>query len=237
MTLSKFQAIQTALTGDWDTAIHLNIELLKETPDDIETLNRLAFAYGIVGNHDMAKKTYEKVLEVDIQNPIALRGLKRLTTTQSDCNKEYSSHASQKFTNMFLEESGKTKIINLANVAGPKILSALRTGEQLVLSVKRSKVFVLDWQKQYVGMIPDNIGNRLIKFLTGGNCYEAYVKCIAVNKVTIFVKETKRVNKFKDQASFLSTGIGVSFSSIDTPHKDYSRFKMPLWSSPSEETV
>lgn len=233
MTSLKSQAIQTALTGDWDHAIVLNLQLLKETPDDIETLNRLAFAYAIVGNTDKAKQTYQKVLILDIQNPIALRGLKRLNSPKTDHVKDLTSCASQKFTNMFLEESGKTKIISLANVAETKIISGLRTGEQLILCIKRSKVFVLDWQKQYIGVVPDNIGNRLIKFLNGGNCYEAYIKSIEDNKVSVFVKETKRASKFKNQASFLSTS-GAFMTVEATGNKDYSRLKLSTL-SPSED--
>ena len=65
----KSQAIQTALTGDWQTAIILNLQLLEENPEDIETLNRLAFAYTILGKVKEAKQTYQKVLHLDTQNP------------------------------------------------------------------------------------------------------------------------------------------------------------------------
>lgn len=210
MTPLKIQAIQTALVGDWETAIILNQELLKTNPDDIETLNRLAYAFTIIGKTRDAKNTYKKVLELDTQNPIALKNLKRLGTQPST---KYSLRSSspipfynvKRVGNMFIEESGKTKVIDLLNIADPKIVSLLRTGESLTLCVKRLKIFVLNAQDKYIGMLPEDIGKRLIKFLHGGNQYEAYVKAAENHRVTAFIKETKRAQRFKNQPSFIQT--------------------------------
>lgn len=207
----KTQAIQTALSGNWNQAIALNLELLDETPDDIDTLNRLAFAYTFIGKIKEARTTYQRVLTIDEQNPIATKNLKRLRgTTPGDnqTNKDSGLTASTPhatlLNNMFLEENGKTKVIELVNVAEGKTIIHLRTGEFLQLQIKRSKVFVLDSEKQYIGVIPDDIGRRLIKFMVGGNVYEAYVKSIEEHRLTIFIKETKRSKKFKNQPSFIS---------------------------------
>ncbi len=167
MTPLKTQAIQTALTGDWENAITLNQSLLADDPDDIDTLNRLAFAYASVGNTKEAKNIYQKVLTLDTHNPIALRNLKRLSGNISvNTQKPKSfSHVS----NLFIEEPGKTKVIELLNIADKKVVAPLRSGEEVNLSIKRMKVFVLDSQKQYIGMLPDDIGLRLIRFMNGGN--------------------------------------------------------------------
>lgn len=208
MTAIKAQAIQTALMGDWENAITLNRQLLKENPQDIDTLNRLAFAFCVLGKIKEAKGTYQKVLNIDKKNPIALKNLKKLSGFQplpGDKGKKDKKGMLQIFThanNLFLEESGKTKIVELVNVAQPKVISSILTGEQLLLRVKRLKVFVLDEKNRYVGMLPDNIAKRLIVFIKGGNSYEAYVKSIQNNHVSVFIKETKRTNKFKNQPSF-----------------------------------
>ena len=60
MTASKDQAIQLALQGNWEKAIELNQQLLNETPSDIETLNRMAFAFIALGKSKDAMKAYEK---------------------------------------------------------------------------------------------------------------------------------------------------------------------------------
>ncbi|OGH41513.1 MAG: hypothetical protein A3H79_00015 [Candidatus Levybacteria bacterium RIFCSPLOWO2_02_FULL_36_8b] len=205
MTIVKNQAIQTALVGDWKTAIILNKELLVENPNDIETLNRLAFAFSVVGKTKDAKSTYQKVLELDNQNPIALKNLKRLTQSnvKNISNNHQSPFLAGQIDTMFIEESGKTKIIELVNITTPKTITRLMTGELLNLRIKRFKIFVLDRENEYIGMLPDDIGRRLIKFLKGGNNYEAYIKCVENHRVTIFIKETKRSARFKNQPSFI----------------------------------
>ena len=76
------------------------------------------------------------------------------------------------------------------------------------------KIFVLDQDKQFIGMLPDDIGRRLIRFMSSGNQYEAYVKSVDNNKVTIFARETKRTAKFKNQPSFLPTERVKLFSAL-----------------------
>lgn len=207
MTPLKSQAIQTALLGDWKNAIALNQELLKEDPHDVETLNRLAFAYFVLGKLKDAQSVYQKVLRLDSQNPIATKNLKRLAGKNSKRNvlKTIVSPtlALQKDT-MFLEESGKTKVIELINIAEPKVITSLMTGEFLTLRIKRLKIFVIGGSEQYVGMLPDDIGKRLIKLLKGGNCYQACVKSIQNRNIAIFIKETKRATRYKFQPSFVS---------------------------------
>ncbi len=212
MIPSKTLAIQNALRGNWDQAIAINVELLKENSTDIETLNRLAFAYAISGNVKDAKKTYQKVLDIDTVNSIALRGIKRLngiTPVKKTKEKGAKHVAPSKITTfinvsgIFLEETGKTKVIDLVNIADSKTIAKLRTGESVTLSIKRSKIFV-QIDKQYIGSLPDDIGRRLIRFMQGGNTYIAHTKAVKSNKIAIFVRETKRTTRFKHQPSFVS---------------------------------
>jgi len=203
MTQLKTQAIQTALLGDWTNAILHNKSILEETPEDIDALNRLAFALTSIGSIKEAKSLYQQVLTLDTQNPIALRNLKRLQDgiTPSKTSSLPPVHVS----NLFIEEPGRTKVIELLNVADKKVIAPLRSGETLLMVIKRMKIFMLDQEKQYIGMLPDDIGRRLIRFMNDGNQYEAYVKSVDGNRVTIFAREVKKTTKFKNQPSFLPT--------------------------------
>lgn len=193
------QAIQAILQGNWDKAIALSLLLVEQNPEDVEALNRLAFAYTAIGKITKARETYHKVLELDDCNPIALKKLKKLSDSTS--RKESFSTFSIN-TDMFLEEVGKTKVIALVNTAPPKVLRTLQSGQPLVLHIKRMKIFVLDEHEQFLGMLPDNISKRLIKFINGGNKYSLYVKAIESHTVAIFMKEIKRATRFKNQPSF-----------------------------------
>jgi tetratricopeptide (TPR) repeat protein len=197
MTPLKSQAIQTALVGDWNNAVNLNQQILVETPDDIDTLNRLAFAFLSLGQIKDAKNLYEKVLSLDMKNPIAIRNLKRLNDTKT-------KKSNIPLNNLFIEEPGKTKVIELLNVADKKVIAYLRSGERIELRIKRSKIFAIDSENQYIGMLPDDICQRLIKFMKAGNQYEAYIRTVDSNRACIFVRETKRIKKFRDQPSFVS---------------------------------
>ena len=196
----KNQAIQTALQGNWNEAITLNKGLIKENPEDIDALNRLALAYTILGKLREAKSAYQKVVNIDPLNSIALRNLKKLKDknfkiTPLSGNYQINTH--------FLEEPGKTKVIELINIAQAKVVENLRTGQSLTLSVKRLKLFAL-LETQYIGELPDDIAKRLIKFIKAGALYDAYVKSASTHKVNIFIKEVKRAKRYKDQPSFLS---------------------------------
>lgn len=197
MVSLKSQAIQIALVGDWEKAISINTLILQEEPNDIDTLNRLAFAYLSSGSINEAKSAYEKVLTLDMKNPIAIRNIKRLSGPSGK-----RSH--MLINNLFLEEPGKTKIFELINIADHKVIAHLRSGEKIELCIKRNKIFALDADKQYLGMLPDDTCQRLIRFMTGGNLYDAYIRTVNKNKISIFVREIKRVKKFTHQPSFLS---------------------------------
>ncbi|MGH7245383.1 MAG: tetratricopeptide repeat protein [Candidatus Levyibacteriota bacterium] len=194
------QAIQIALTGNWEMAISVNKEILKENPNDLDALNRLAFAYTVRGKIREAKKTYQRVLDIDKLNSLALKNLKKLSELPVS---KQTARSVQILSNTFLEESGKTKVLTLINAAPPKAIRTLQVGQAVQLSIKRLKIFVLDDKKQYIGMLPDDIGKRITLFLKGGNMYEACVKSADNHTVSIFIKETKRATKFKNQPSFL----------------------------------
>ena len=197
MTL-KNQAIQTALDGNWQNAIAINKTLVSENPDDVDALNRLALAYAITGKLKEAKSTYQKVINLDPLNPIALRNLKKLKEKGISLG---NGNTNTQINNKFLEEPGKTKVVELVNIAQPQIVESLRTGQSIFLSIKRLKIFVLEG-KQYIGVLPDDIAKRLIKFINSGCIYEGYIKSSNQHKVTVFIKEVKKVTKFKDQPSF-----------------------------------
>jgi len=199
MTL-KNQAIQTALEGNWQEAIAINKALIHENPEDMDALNRLALAYTIMGKLREAKSTYQKVLNLDPLNPIALRNLKKLKDKGLNLTKKNLNSC---INNEFLEEPGKTKVVELVNIAQPKVVEALRTGQSLELCIKRLKIFTLEG-KQYIGVLPDDIARRLIKFMKNGCKYEAYVKSSNQHKVTVFIKEVKKTSRYKDQPSFTS---------------------------------
>lgn len=211
---SRDLAIKYALDNQWKEAYKENKRLLAENQDqvDIDTLNRLAYSLMRLGRFKKAKEAYQQVIKIDKSNPIALKNLKRLETIS-----KHPKHISEpiptvgmNLQDVFIEEAGKTKTLDLKNVADRKTLSVLQPGDAVILAVKRSKIFVQMPNKTFIGMLPDSIGMRMIPLINGGNEYSSCIKALGENSVTVFIKEIKKMAKFKNQPSFLHTPIALS---------------------------
>jgi hypothetical protein len=204
MTLLEDKAIRAMLLGDWKNAASLNKILISENNKDIDALNRLAYIFTILGKIKDAKLTYKKVLKLDVLNQIAIKNIKKLTDVgPRQIAKNLSSVKG--VNNIFLEETGKTKIISLVNTAQPKVITVLTTGQPVVITIKRSRIFIQNQNSQYLGVFPDDIGRKLIRLIKGGNEYTACIKSASEHAVCVFVKEAKRASKYKDQPSFPQT--------------------------------
>lgn len=202
MASLKDLAIQAALNNNWQEACNLNLQLLEEKENDIDSLNRLAFAYLKLQKFPDAKKTYTKVLSLDATNPIASKNIKKidaLSKQKPNASKNSTSHAGE---DSYIEEAGKTKTVELTNLADKKTISIVQPGDQVSILPKRSKIFIQTDDKKYIGMLPDSVGMRLTSLIKGGNEYRAFVKSTGDKSVTVFIRETKRASKFKNQPSF-----------------------------------
>lgn len=220
---TKEKTIVESLSGNWKVVTDLCNKFLLEEPQNIEMLNRLAYAYLALGKAKEAKATYQKVLKIDKLNIIANKNLKRLGEQNS---RKITENTYAIDSTMFLEEVGKTKVVELINTAPVRLLKDLRVGQPLTLQIKRLKIFVLDASGEFIGMLSDNISKRLIKFIKGGNVYSAYTRAITEKKVMIFIKETKKAKKYINQPSFLiyenskNTGILSGKKQYDLDYKD-----------------
>lgn len=199
---SRDTAIKFALENKWEEAYEENLKLLSENSEDIDTINRTAYSALKLGKYKQAKDYYSQVVALDATNPIAIKNLRRLETI-SKGNVKKTNVTISNMTDIFIEEAGKTKTVELKNIADKKTLSLLEPGEPVILVIKRSKIFVQMMDKTFIGMLPDNIGMRMITFMNGGNEYTACVKGVEENAVSIFIRETKKATKFKNQPSFI----------------------------------
>lgn len=192
-------AIKTALAGNWKKATELNLEILKKQPDDLEALLRLAKAYEEVGEIKQAQKTYRRATRIDKFNPIAKRGLIRLQDSKKVKRKAVLSPIKN---NLFLEEPGKTKTVSLLRLAPAKILLKLDAAEEIKLTPGKRSISVRNKQNNYLGRIPDDLSQRLIKLINRGNQYLAVVKAVEPKMLQIFIKEVKKSKKNAHIPSF-----------------------------------
>lgn len=204
MSLNVSQAaIEAALSSNWEAALKLNKKILKTEPQNIDALARLARANMELGKRNLARKFYNEVLKYDPYNPIALKNLKIIKSFKSNGQNSNRNGNAKLSPSLFLQEPGKTKVVNLLNVAEPQKLSLIFCGMKVEVVIKNRKITITDAGGKYLGVLPDDISYHLLRLIKGGNKYELFIKSIRVNSLSVLIKEIYRSKKFKNQSSFL----------------------------------
>jgi tetratricopeptide (TPR) repeat protein len=195
------QAVKAALVRNWAKAAELNKKILKEKPQNVPALNRLGKAFWEMDKVQEANKIYKKVIKIDPCNPIANKNLKRLSKFKKKPRNNFEEQffPSEK---LFLEEPGKTKLVRLTRLASPTVLAQQDNGDPITLVVKKRLVSVVDNSQNYLGVIPEDLSQRLIRLITGGNQYQGFIKSVDRQKLEVFLKEVFRGKKFLTTPSF-----------------------------------
>ncbi|MBL7158891.1 hypothetical protein ISS85_00235 [Candidatus Microgenomates bacterium] len=193
------QAINAALLSDWKKAVELNQKILEKLPEEIDTINRLGYAFIKLGKIKQARYYFRKTLSIDRFNPMANKNLQRLKRLKQIKPQKDGLIVSP---TLFLEESGKTKSIVLVKIATQKTLSSLSIGQNVTLSSKGYSIEIRTEDKTYLGTIPDNLSFRLKKLIHKGYQYEALIKNVKENFLSIFLREVKKGKGLKGQPSF-----------------------------------
>lgn len=180
------QAVQYALTGNWELAVEQNLAILDELPNNLASLNRLARAYTELGQKDAAKTVYHKVLEIDKYNPIALKNLKLLPHQKAGADSQDISKED------FIEEQGLTKTVQLIKVADRATLLSLVCKQLFKLTPRARLMAVSTLENVYIGCLPDDLSLKLKALLTRGYAYTLCLKTASDNAVSIFIREIKR---------------------------------------------
>lgn len=203
------EAINAALNQDWKRAVSLNNTIVKEDPANIDALNRLGFAYLKLGDFTHAKQLFAKVLKIDKYNQIAQNNAKKLSSAKASTRVKLTQGVISPA--LFLEEPGKTKIVDCVNVAQTCILSTLSYGQPVTLKPKKHSVELRDANDQYLGALPDDISFKLLKFINKGNQYSANIKSVSKSCLSIIIREIHRGARLKNQPSFITTTNYVPF--------------------------
>lgn len=212
-------AIQAALDSKWDDALELNQKLSEIEPGNVDCLNRLARTHFELGSYSQAKKLYEKVLELDPYNTIAQKNLKKVALFKKD-GKTVNTNGLNHITispSFFLEEPGLTKIVTLIKVAEPQRLLTLCSGQMVNIVPKNRGITVTDANNAYLGVFPDDTSHHLLRLIAGGNKYQAFIKSIKPNSVSLLIREVFRSKKFRNQASFVDESRVLTYSSDHIP--------------------
>src|SRR3989440_2466091 len=193
-------AVQLAIAGKWDDAVKLNKFIVENFGADEETQNRLGKALSELGKLKDAKSAYEAALKLNPMNSIAKKNAARINTLlhQKEGLKVGGTRVD---LNLFVEEMGKTIITNLENSASD-ICSKVAAGDVAELKIEGDGVAAETSRGVRLGLLEAKLARRLIKFMRGGNRYQAGVTSCDGSAVKLIVRETYQDPKFAGKPSF-----------------------------------
>lgn len=194
-------AVQLAIAGKWDDAIKLNKLIIDTFGPDEEAQNRLGKALSELGKFKEAKAAYEAALKLNPQNTIAKKNAARIDALihQKDGLKGGPSKVD---LNLFVEEMGKTVTATLDAHGDKDLCSRVAAGDLAELHIGRDGIIAETARGIRLGGLEAKLARRLIKFMNGGNRYQAGVMSCDNNTVKLIIRETYQDPKFAGKPSF-----------------------------------
>ncbi len=190
------EAVDLALQGQWQEAVAANRSILERFPDDVETYNRLGRALTEIGEYAEARKTYERTLELDPFNSIAKKNLSRLSLMGKRAAKANARKASTRkadahkvVADIFVEETGKAKVVKLVSLAAKEVVAKMAPGEEITPYVEGQRLLVKNKEGDCLGEVEPKYGARLAKLAKAGNRYIAAVHSLSDKEMKVIVRE------------------------------------------------
>ena len=194
-------AVQLAIAGKWDEAVKLNRFIIDSFGADEETQNRLGKALSELGKLKEAKAAYEAALKLNPMNSIAKKNAARINALlhQKEGLKVGGTRVD---LNLFVEEMGKTIITTIDAPASADICSKVAAGDVAELRIDGDGIIAETSRGVRLGSLEAKLARRLIKFMRGGNRYQAGVTSCDGNTVKLIVRETYQDPHFAGKPSF-----------------------------------
>ena len=194
-------AVQLAIQGKWDEAVKLNKFIIDSFGADEETQNRLGKSLSELGKLKEAKASYEAALKINPMNSIAKKNAARINALlhQKEGLKVGGTRVD---LNLFVEEMGKTVITIVELPSSADISSKVAAGDVAELKVDGDSIVVETSRGVKLGSLEAKLARRLIKFMRGGNRYQAGITSVDGNTVKLIVRETHQDPHFAGKPSF-----------------------------------
>jgi tetratricopeptide (TPR) repeat protein len=189
------QAVSAAKAQNWTEALEFNRLILEENPHDLGALNRLGLAHLQLGEKKKAIEAFTQVLAHDKSNQIAKKNLQKIKADQPI---QLSALAS---SDQFIEEPGKTKIVDLHRLAGKNVLESMSIGKACELKCK-SRFISVEADGHYIGSLPEDLSSRLSGLIKAGNKYSCVIRAVSGTSCSVFLKEEFRAKSQEFVNSF-----------------------------------
>lgn len=195
------EAINLVMESHWAEAVTANKEILESFPNDTDALNRLGRALMELGEYGEARQVYAKTLSIEPDNTIARKNIDKLSQLIEAGKTREQGLAHKVVPSLFIEETGKSGVVNLKRMASRDVLAKFSPGEQTNLSVKGPHLLVSGDSGEYLGEVASEHAQRLIKLIEGGNKYEAAIASID-GGVKVIIKEVYQHPSKRGRLSF-----------------------------------
>ncbi|HKB19155.1 MAG TPA: tetratricopeptide repeat protein [Candidatus Dormibacteraeota bacterium] len=179
----------------------LNKFIIDNFGADEETQNRLGKALSEMGKLKEAKASYEAALKINPMNSIAKKNAARINALlhQKEGLKVGGTRVD---LNLFVEEMGKTVITTVDSPPSADICSKVAAGDVAELKIDGDALMAETSRGVRLGLLEAKLARRLIKFMRGGNRYQAGVTSCDGNTVKLIVRETYQDPHFAGKPSF-----------------------------------
>jgi len=203
-------AVKQAQEGQWEEAVTTNKNILNIFPQESDALNRLGKAYTELGQYANARQAYSQTLKHNPLNSIAKKNLERLDSLQTVPVTGTPASLDRIDPRAFIEETGKTGVTELINLASAAVLARVSYGDRVNLQVNGHRLLVQNAAGEGIGQVEPRLANRLISYIEGGNRYGAAILAVAVeqNRIRMIIREEYQHPSMFGKVSFLSQSGG-----------------------------
>ncbi|MFO0704276.1 MAG: tetratricopeptide repeat protein [Patescibacteria group bacterium] len=196
------QAVDAAIRADWESAVDANKQIIDISKNNVQAHLRLGFAYLQCKKLNLSLDHYKKVLAIQPQNMIAADYVEKIKLQKSEHKKPSETNKLVLNPQTFVELPGKTKSVGLIQLGQKNVLASLIVGEQVYLSIRKRHVEIRTESGEYAGILPDDVGTRLMYFLENDSVYHVFVQEATLNNVSVFIREISKGKKVEKMASF-----------------------------------
>lgn len=200
-------AIKQAQTSQWDEAVLTNKNILQLFPSEPEAYNRLGKAYSELGQYAEAREAYSQTLIYSPKNTIARKNLDRLALLEESPVQVHLGMG-RIDPQLFIEETGKTGVTELLDLAPANTLARVSVGDTVQLRVSGHTVHAYNGAGEKLGQLEPRLANRLINFMEGGNRYAAAILAMENGQVRLIIREEYQHPSMFGKVSFPSQGGG-----------------------------
>jgi tetratricopeptide (TPR) repeat protein len=194
------EAVQLAVEARWEEAVELNRFIIDSFGADEGAQNRLGKALTELGRLDEAKIAYDTSLAINPMNPVARKNAVKLESL-INAKEALRGGPSKVDLNLFVEEMGKTTTTTLRSAA-EDVCAKVAPGDVAELRVDGDGIEVDTVRGVRLGSLEPKLARRLLRFVHGGNRYQAGITSCDGSTVRVIVRETYQDSKFAGRPSF-----------------------------------